>query len=106
MGPIALDLARSLNADGEQLSLASNVLIISVLAIIFTAPLGAILMLRLAPVWLQYTPPTTTTTTGAATATNNDYATDDNRCTGYTANNLHMIESAGNINFDRNQKSI
>lgn len=100
MGPIALDLARSLNADAEQLSLASNVLIISVLAIIFTAPLGAILMLRLAPVWLKYTPPTTTT------ATNNDYVVDDNRCPGYTANNLHMIESAGNVNFDRNQKAI
>ncbi|XP_037956938.1 sodium/hydrogen exchanger 9B1-like isoform X1 [Teleopsis dalmanni] len=53
LGPIALDLARSLNSDQENLSLASQVLIISVIAIIFTAPLGAILMLRLAPIWLK-----------------------------------------------------
>ncbi|KAL9891581.1 na[+]/H[+] hydrogen antiporter 2 isoform 3-T7 [Glossina fuscipes fuscipes] len=56
LGPIALDLARSLNASADKLLLASNVLIISVLAIIFTAPLGAILMLRLAPRWLKHTP--------------------------------------------------
>lgn len=53
LGPIALDSARSLNADQGILTLASNVLIISVLAIIFTAPIGAILMLRLAPLWLK-----------------------------------------------------
>jgi len=52
LGPVALDLARSANVASE-LTLASNVLIISVLAIIFTAPLGAILMLRLAPFWLK-----------------------------------------------------
>ena len=45
-----MDLAR---ANGDHFDLASNVLIISVLAIIFTAPIGAILMLRLAPLWLQ-----------------------------------------------------
>ncbi|KAL9897502.1 na[+]/H[+] hydrogen antiporter 2 isoform 1-T5 [Glossina fuscipes fuscipes] len=56
LGPIALDMARSLNASADKLLLASNVLIISVLAIIFTAPLGAILMLRLAPRWLKHTP--------------------------------------------------
>ncbi|XP_018791331.1 PREDICTED: mitochondrial sodium/hydrogen exchanger 9B2 isoform X2 [Bactrocera latifrons] len=54
LGPLALDMARSLKAVDEQsLALANNVLIISVLAIIFTAPLGAVLMLRLAPHWLQ-----------------------------------------------------
>ncbi|KAH8358860.1 hypothetical protein KR093_002959, partial [Drosophila rubida] len=53
LGPVALDLARTHNVDGG-LALASNVLIISVLAIIFTAPLGAILMLRLAPFWLKH----------------------------------------------------
>nr|XP_014094552.1 sodium/hydrogen exchanger 9B2 isoform X2 [Bactrocera oleae] len=54
LGPLALDMARSLKTVDEQsLALANNVLIISVLAIIFTAPLGAVLMLRLAPLWLQ-----------------------------------------------------
>ncbi|KAH8416667.1 hypothetical protein KR222_005024, partial [Zaprionus bogoriensis] len=53
LGPVALDLARSANVASE-LTLANNVLIISVLAIIFTAPLGAILMLRLAPLWLKH----------------------------------------------------
>ncbi|KAH8251847.1 hypothetical protein KR038_009400, partial [Drosophila bunnanda] len=55
LGPVALDLARAATtANADQLALASNVLIISVLAIIFTAPLGAILMLRLAPHWLKH----------------------------------------------------
>ncbi|KAH8384107.1 hypothetical protein KR009_012156, partial [Drosophila setifemur] len=55
LGPVALDLARAASVANEaQLALASNVLIISVLAIIFTAPLGAILMLRLAPHWLKH----------------------------------------------------
>lgn len=49
---MALDLARKLNAT-EQLVLANNVLVMSVLAIILTAPLGAILMIKLAPVWLR-----------------------------------------------------
>lgn len=41
LGPVALDLARSQNPQNEQqLSLARNVLLISVLAIISTAPLG------------------------------------------------------------------
>lgn len=41
LGPVALDLARSQNLlHEEQLSLAQNVLVISVLAIISTAPLG------------------------------------------------------------------
>ncbi|XP_030376682.1 sodium/hydrogen exchanger 9B1-like isoform X2 [Scaptodrosophila lebanonensis] len=54
LGPVALDMARAaLEPNDAQLDLASNVLIISVLAIIFTAPLGAILMLRLAPLWLE-----------------------------------------------------
>ncbi|XP_017847791.1 sodium/hydrogen exchanger 9B1 [Drosophila busckii] len=53
LGPVALDMARDLKLLPET-ALASNVLIISVLAIIFTAPLGAILMLRLAPLWLKH----------------------------------------------------
>ncbi|XP_073818342.1 na[+]/H[+] hydrogen antiporter 2 isoform X2 [Musca autumnalis] len=56
LGPIALDMARELNSDGDIVALARNVLIISVLAIIFTAPVGAILMLRLAPKWLKHSP--------------------------------------------------
>lgn len=52
---MALDMARAASvASPEQLALAGNLLIISVLAIIFTAPLGAILMLRLAPYWLKH----------------------------------------------------
>ncbi|KAH8284322.1 hypothetical protein KR018_003924 [Drosophila ironensis] len=55
LGPVALDLARAATvASDAQLTLAGNVLIISVLAIILTAPLGAILMLRLAPHWLKH----------------------------------------------------
>ncbi|XP_064552233.1 sodium/hydrogen exchanger 9B1 [Drosophila montana] len=56
LGPVALDLARSAKVASD-LTLANNVLIISVLAIIFTAPLGAILMLRLAPLWLKHGDP-------------------------------------------------
>ncbi|XP_063705265.1 sodium/hydrogen exchanger 9B2 isoform X2 [Culicoides brevitarsis] len=52
LGPLALDMARKLNSE-ENYEYANAVLIISVLAIIFTAPLGAILMLRLAPKFLQ-----------------------------------------------------
>lgn len=40
LGPVALDLARSQNSDAETYSLANSVLVISVLAIIATAPLG------------------------------------------------------------------
>ncbi|XP_055907045.1 sodium/hydrogen exchanger 9B2-like [Eupeodes corollae] len=54
LGPIALDMARQLNAGPDILSLASNILVISVIAIIFTAPLGAILMIQLAPRWLKH----------------------------------------------------
>lgn len=52
LGPIALDLARKLNSS-EHIELANSVLVVSVLAIVLTAPLGAVLMIRLAPVWLQ-----------------------------------------------------
>lgn len=40
LGPVALDLARSNNSNDEIKTLANSVLIISVLAIISTAPLG------------------------------------------------------------------
>ncbi|XP_035904171.1 sodium/hydrogen exchanger 9B2 isoform X1 [Anopheles stephensi] len=52
LGPAALDLARSLNAT-EEYARAQTVLIVTVLAIIFTAPLGALLMIKLAPRWLK-----------------------------------------------------
>lgn len=59
LGPVALDLARSLNADDKNMEMANNVLVISVLAIIFTAPLGAVLMTKLSPKWLKRSPLTT-----------------------------------------------
>ncbi|XP_050069295.1 sodium/hydrogen exchanger 9B2 [Anopheles maculipalpis] len=52
LGPAALDLARSLNATDEY-ARAQTVLIVTVLAIILTAPLGALLMIKLAPRWLK-----------------------------------------------------
>ncbi|XP_049279751.1 sodium/hydrogen exchanger 9B2 isoform X3 [Anopheles funestus] len=52
LGPAALDLARSLNATDEY-PRAQTVLIVTVLAIIMTAPLGALLMIKLAPRWLK-----------------------------------------------------
>uniref|UniRef100_A0A2M4AMQ4 Putative cation proton antiporter n=2 Tax=Anopheles triannulatus TaxID=58253 RepID=A0A2M4AMQ4_9DIPT len=52
LGPAALDLARSLNAT-DQYGRAQTVLIVTVLAIILTAPLGALLMIKLAPRWLK-----------------------------------------------------
>ncbi|XP_055524834.1 sodium/hydrogen exchanger 9B2 isoform X2 [Wyeomyia smithii] len=55
LGPAALDLARSLNAT-DQIPRAQTVLIVTVLAIVFTAPLGAILMIKLAPRWLKRGP--------------------------------------------------
>ncbi|XP_055588388.1 sodium/hydrogen exchanger 9B2 isoform X2 [Uranotaenia lowii] len=55
LGPAALDLARSLNAE-DAYPRAQTVLIVTVLAIIFTAPLGALLMIKLAPRWLKRAP--------------------------------------------------
>ncbi|XP_058055767.1 sodium/hydrogen exchanger 9B2 [Anopheles bellator] len=54
LGPAALDLARALDAPAEEYAdRAQTVLIVTVLAIIFTAPLGALLMVKLAPRWLK-----------------------------------------------------
>lgn len=54
IGPIALDLARRRSPDnGQELYFANTVLICSVVAIVLTAPLGAVLMERLAPKWLK-----------------------------------------------------
>ncbi|XP_052863572.1 sodium/hydrogen exchanger 9B2-like [Anopheles cruzii] len=53
LGPAALDLARALGAPKEDYGRAQTVLIVTVLAIIFTAPLGALLMVKLAPRWLK-----------------------------------------------------
>lgn len=55
IGPLALELARQTN-DPEKIVFGQNVLIVSVLAIIFTAPLGALFMYKLAPKWLKKTP--------------------------------------------------
>jgi solute carrier family 9B (sodium/hydrogen exchanger), member 1/2 len=52
IGPIALDMARELKRT-DTYDYANTVLIISVLAIILTAPLGAVFMSKLAPRWLQ-----------------------------------------------------
>lgn len=52
IGPIALDMARKRDSE-EDIALANKVLICSILAIIMTAPLGAILMVKLAPKWLK-----------------------------------------------------
>lgn len=51
IGPIALDLARG--KDEEQVTYAKTVLVCSVIAIVLTAPLGAVLMEKLAPHWLK-----------------------------------------------------
>jgi solute carrier family 9B (sodium/hydrogen exchanger), member 1/2 len=54
IGPYALDLVRSQeNPDETQLDLAQKVLVISVLSIILTAPLGAFLMIKLSTKWLK-----------------------------------------------------
>lgn len=42
LGPVALDLARAQKSDAETYSLANSVLVISVLAIVATAPLGKV----------------------------------------------------------------
>lgn len=52
IGPIALDLARA-RGDATEISLAKSVLVCSVIAIVLTAPLGAVLMERMAPRWLK-----------------------------------------------------
>lgn len=52
LGPVALDLAKELKSEGNY-DYARTVLIISVLAIILTAPLGAVVMIKLAPKWLK-----------------------------------------------------
>lgn len=54
IGPYAIDLVRSQsNPDETQLALAQKVLVISVLSIILTAPLGAFLMIKLSTKWLK-----------------------------------------------------
>lgn len=47
IGPLALDLARR-SQDWERIPMAESVLVISVLSILLTAPIGAILMEKLA----------------------------------------------------------
>ncbi|KAJ6640327.1 Sodium/hydrogen exchanger 9B2, partial [Pseudolycoriella hygida] len=56
LGPIALDMARQLDSE-KHIAYANIILVVSVLAITFTAPLGAVLMTKLAPSWLQKSPP-------------------------------------------------
>lgn len=52
IGPIALDLARQRGV-AEEISWANTILVSSVIAIVLTAPLGALLMEKMAPRWLQ-----------------------------------------------------
>ncbi|XP_055678968.1 putative SLC9B1-like protein SLC9B1P1 isoform X2 [Lutzomyia longipalpis] len=71
LGPVALDLARKMESPSETVAFANQVLIVSVLAITATAPLGALLMTKLAPSWLKRSPPVshlaTMDTNGATT---------------------------------------
>lgn len=53
LAPVALDLVRNNNLNENYEELAVKVLIVSVLAIVITAPLGAILMVKLASKFLQ-----------------------------------------------------
>lgn len=55
LGPVALDQVRqnNINSSSMEAHMANIVLIGSVLAIVLTAPLGAILMVKLAPKFLQ-----------------------------------------------------
>lgn len=55
LAPVALDLVRQKNLP-ELYGLANIVLIVSVLAIILTAPVGAIIMVKFAPKFLQPAP--------------------------------------------------
>nr|CAD7429438.1 unnamed protein product [Timema monikensis] len=55
LGPIALDLARNLDAK-DNIVLADKVLIVAVLAIMITAPLGAIVITLFGPRLLNKTP--------------------------------------------------
>lgn len=52
IGPLALEFVARYKAD-EHLEVANNVLLASVLAIIMTAPLGALCMVKLAPKLLR-----------------------------------------------------
>lgn len=55
LGPVALDQIRQHNIDSSSMEahMANIILISSVLAIVLTAPLGAILMVKMAPKFLQ-----------------------------------------------------
>lgn len=52
LAPVALDMARKLQSEGNYEN-ANIVLIIGVIAIVLTAPIGAVLMVKLAPKWLK-----------------------------------------------------
>lgn len=56
MGPVALDIARRLH-DEESEILANAVVIIAVISILITSPLGAVLIMELGPRFLHRTPP-------------------------------------------------
>jgi solute carrier family 9B (sodium/hydrogen exchanger), member 1/2 len=62
VGSIALDLAKQQANNKEEINLATTVLNIAVLSIVVTAPLGTILISKLAPKLLTKTTTTTTTT--------------------------------------------
>lgn len=54
MGPVALDLARKLS-DEEAAATANAVVIIAVISILITSPLGTVLIMKLGPKFLHKT---------------------------------------------------
>lgn len=52
LAPVALDMVRKLKSEGNY-EYANIVLIIGVIAIVLTAPIGAVLMVKFAPKWLK-----------------------------------------------------
>lgn len=56
LGPVALDMARRVN-DEESEIIANEVVIIAVISILLTSPLGAVLIMELGPKFLHRTPP-------------------------------------------------
>lgn len=56
LGPVALDYARNLNSE-EITNYANIMLIVSVLSIIITSPIGALLIMQMGPRLLHQTEP-------------------------------------------------
>lgn len=56
LGPVALDLARH-RTDKDLIEYANVMVIVAVMSIIITSPIGALLIMQLGPRWLHHTPP-------------------------------------------------